>query len=307
MSQPQGGILPEPTSSALFLILRVRNPAQDVGAVLRVSARVPALVAKVAAADRRSRLVGNIGIGSEFWEVISPAKRPKRLRPFNAIDRRAPNTGGDVLLHIISRRPDLNFELAMRIMNELGDTVDVIDEVHGFRYLGTRDLTGFLDGTENPKGKQRAVVALIGEEDPDFAGGSYVFTQRYVHDLKKWATVPLREQEGTIGRRKKDSKQLTDKVRPATAHISRVVIEEHGEELQIVRHSFPYGTLAEAGLFFIAYTKDLAIPEKMLSRMLGTSGDDLHDHLMDFTRAVSGATFFAPSLKVLRSLALHHT
>lgn len=188
-------------------------------------------------------------------------------------------------------------------MTQLGDTVEVMDEVHGFRYLDTRDLTGFIDGTENPKGKQRALVALIGKDDPDFSGGSYVFTQRYVHNLKKWATLPLTQQESTIGRRKKDSKELSDKVKPPTAHISRVVIEEHGDELQIVRHSFPYGTMTEAGLFFIAYTKDLTIPEKMLKRMFGRTGDGLHDQLMDFTRAVSGATFFAPSLKVLTSLA----
>jgi putative iron-dependent peroxidase len=303
MAQPQGGILPEPTQSALFLILRVRNPEQDGGAVARAGARVPALTAKVAAADRRSKLVCTVGIGSEFWDVLSPARRPKGLRPFAAIDTRAPNMDGDLLLHIISRRADLNFELALRIMQQLGETVEVMDEVHGFRYLDTRDLTGFIDGTENPKGKQRALAALIGKEDPAFAGGSYVFTQRYVHDLKKWAAIPLTEQEGAIGRRKKDSKELSNTVKPPTAHISRVVIEERGEELEIVRHSFPYGTVTQAGLFFIAYTKDLTIPEKMLRRMLGTAGDGLHDHLMDFTRAVSGATFFAPALRVLTALA----
>jgi len=303
MSQPQAGILPEPSQSALFLILRVRNRVADGGTVARASAGVPALVAKVAAADRRSRLVCTVGCGPEFWDLISPAKRPKGLRRFTAIDTRTPSTGGDLLLHIISRRSDFNFELARRIMTQLGDTVEVMDEVHGFRYLDTRDLTGFIDGTENPKGKQRALVALIGKDDPDFSGGSYVFTQRYVHNLKKWATLPLTQQESTIGRRKKDSKELSDKVKPPTAHISRVVIEEHGDELQIVRHSFPYGTMTEAGLFFIAYTKDLTIPEKMLKRMFGRTGDGLHDQLMDFTRAVSGATFFAPSLKVLTSLA----
>jgi putative iron-dependent peroxidase len=80
------------------------------------------------------------------------------------------------------------------------------------------------------------------------------------------------------------------------------VIEEDGEELEIVRHSFPYGTTSECGLFFIAYTRDLAVPEKMLRRMLGAAGDGQHDRLMEFTRAVSGATFFAPSLRLLRSL-----
>src|SRR5206468_1844421 len=186
-------------------------------------------------------------------------------------------------------------ELAARLMGALGDAVEVMDDVTGFRYLDGRDLTGFIDGTENPKGKGRAAAALIGAEDRDFAGGSYVYTQRYVHNLKKWAAVPLAEQEGAIGRRKRDSKELSDTVKLNTAHISRVVIEEDGEELEIVRHSFPYGTVSEAGLFFIAYTKDLRITEQMLGRMMGAAGDRLHDRLMDFTRAVSGATFFAPS------------
>lgn len=178
-------------------------------------------------------------------------------------------------------------------LNQLGEAVDVMDEVHGFRYLDSRDLTGFIDGTENPKGKARAAVALIDAEDPAFAGGSYVFTQRYIHNLKQWATVPQPEQEKVIGRKKRDSKELSEKAKPPTAHISRVVIEEQGEELEIVRHSFPYGTVSEAGLFFIAYTKDLSIPEKMLSRMLGTAGDGMHDHLMDHTRGVRRDVFRA--------------
>ena len=79
-------------------------------------------------------------------------------------------------------------------------------------------------------------------------------------------------------------------------------MEENGQELEIVRHSFPYGTVSESGLFFIAYTKNLDIPEKMLRRMYGTARDGLHDQLMDFAQAVTGATFFAPSLPMLKSL-----
>jgi porphyrinogen peroxidase len=91
-------------------------------------------------------------------------------------------------------------------------------------------------------------------------------------------------------------------VAKVAAGVPSLVNEENGEELEIVRHSFPYGTASESGLFFIAYTKTLDTPEKMLSRMMGTTSDDLHDHLMDYTQAVSGATFFAPSLEVLKSL-----
>jgi putative iron-dependent peroxidase len=304
--EPQPGILLEPSPSALFLILRVCEPAADGEAVAKIVAGVPGLTAKIAAADTRSRLVCNVGIGPELWDVLSPAKRPAGLRRFRALEvdgRRAPNTGGDLLFHILSKRHDLNIELVMRIHNALGDRVQVMGEVHGFRYRDSRDLTGFIDGTENPKGKQRGAVALIGDEDRAFAGGSYVFTQRYVHDLARWATLSTEQQEAVIGRRKKDSKELPPDVKPPTAHIARTVIEQDGEELQIVRHSFPYGTVSEAGLFFIAYTRTLDIPERMLARMIGASDDGVHDRLMDFSRAVSGATFFAPSLKVLRSLA----
>ena len=304
--RPQSAIIPEPSRHALFLILRVHDPKKNGPAVAKILTEVPALIGSLGAADRDAALVGSVAFGSGFWDVISPGKRPVGLRPFSAIDaggQAAPSIGGDVLVHIISERQDLNFELAMQLRTRLGDRVAVMDEVHGFRYLDSRDLTGFIDGTENPEGDaERAEIALIGDEDPDFAGGSYVFTQRYVHQLAKWAAISDQEQEGAVGRRKADSEELPDDIKPPTAHISRVVIEEDGEELEIVRHSFPYGTLNEHGLFFIAYTKNLDIPEKMLRRMLGTSGDGHHDHLMDFTRAVSGAHFFAPSLEVLSQL-----
>ena len=305
MTTPQGGIVPEPNGSALFIVLRVPDPPAKGRQVARAAAAVPALVEAVGRIDPGAELVSTVSFGSDFWDVISPGRRPAGLRRFKAISagkHQAPDTGGDVLLHIISKRADLNAELMLRTMAQFGDAVEVLDQVQGFRYLDSRDLTGFIDGTENPTGDERAEVALIGEEDANFAGGSYVFTQRYVHDLRRWGSIEQNEQEKVIGRRKADSEELADDVKPPTAHISRVVIQEDGDELEIVRHSFPYATATEAGLFFIAYTKDLAITERMLARMMGVSGDGLHDHLMDYTRAVSGATFFAPSLDVLQSL-----
>lgn len=306
MPTPQSGIVPEPSPNALFAILRVRDPTHNGPSVANILAGVPTLLGSLGASDRTAALVGTVGFGSGFWDIISPARRPAGLRPFTALDTRgktAPSTGGDVLLHMLSTRHDLNFELLLQLAKRLGDRVKVLDEVHGFRYLDSRDLTGFIDGTENPSGDaQRAAVALIGDEDPDFAGGSYVFVQRYVHKLNTWAALSEPEQEAAIGRSKADSKELPETIKPPSAHISRVVIEENGEELEIVRHSFPYGTLNEHGLFFIAYTRNLDIPEHMLRRMLGATGDGHHDRLMDFTQAVSGAHFFVPSLELLTQL-----
>lgn len=162
-------------------------------------------------------------------------------------------------MHVTAERADLDFELAKRVRTALGQRVEIVEEIHGFQYLDTRDLIGFIDGTQNPKGlRGRTQAALIGREDPTFAGGSYVFTQRCVHDLARFGAPPLAEQEAAVGRRKRDSKELSDKAKPPNAHISRVVIEENGAELELVRHSCPYGTTREAGLFFLAYTRDLA-------------------------------------------------
>ncbi len=307
MPEPQTAIIPEPREFALFMILRAAASARDVHPLARIVSRLPSVSDELTAPAREAGLVSAVGFGSEYWDVLSPGKRPARLRPFKPLTAgglSAPATGGDILIQLISRRHDLNFEVAARLRRELGEAVEVMDEVHGFRYLDTRDLTGFIDGTENPHTPEdRSDVALIGDEDPGFAGGSYVFTQRYVHNLKQWASLGTRDQELAIGRTKPDSEELPADIKPPTAHISRAVIEENGQELQIVRHSFPYGNLSEAGLFFIAYTRNLDIPEKMLRRIIGASGDGLHDRLMDFTQAVSGANFFAPSIEMLRSLA----
>jgi putative iron-dependent peroxidase len=306
-SAPQDGILPRAPASAVFLVLRLRDRVAGADPAARALAKVPELARTIGRLDPRAGLISVAGIGPELWDRLSPDRRPRALRPFPAQDTaagRAPATGGDLLLYTAAGRIDLPFELARRLRRELGDAADVAEEVHGFRYLDGRDLTGFIDGTENPKGdRARRAAALIGAEDRAFAGGSYVFTQRWVHDLPKWEGVALREQEGIVGRRKRDSRELSDRAKPPTAHIARTVIEEDGEELEILRHSFPYGTTSECGLFFAAYTNDLAIPEKMLRRMFGASGDGLSDRLLEFTRPVTGATFFAPPLRMLRSLA----
>ena len=126
--------------------------------------------------------------------------------------------------------------------------------------------------------------------------------KRQVHDLERWRRLDDREQEQIIGRTKRRSVELSKAKKPETAHISRVVIEQEGEELQILRQSYPWGTVREAGLYFAAYTKSLDVFDLMLARMMGTTGDGLHDRLMEFSQAVTGATFFVPSMESISAL-----
>lgn len=304
MATPQSGILPEGSSQGLFLTLDIAAGAES--QVRDLLAAIPGLTEQLSAEHPDEPLYSVVAIGSGIWSELAGSERPAQLADFRArtLGRlKAPATPTDLLLHLRSERRDLNFELARRILAKAGDAVTLREEVAGFRYLDARDLTGFVDGTENPEGDERPEVALVGEEDGQFAGGSYIILQRFVHDLTRWGLLDQASQEQVIGRTKDTDEELDDEIKPDSAHISRVVIEEDGEELEILRHSLPYGDSSRHGLVFIAYAKRREIFDLMLDRMFDTDGDDVHDHLMDYTQAETGAFFFAPSLEMLRDLA----
>ena len=88
-------------------MLRLRDAAANGKAVAKVAASIPALTAKVSEIDPRAKLVYTVSFRSQFWDAISPLKRPAGLRPFKAIKNgglSAPSTGGDLLLHVLSKR-----------------------------------------------------------------------------------------------------------------------------------------------------------------------------------------------------------
>ena len=177
--------------------------------------------------------------------------------------------------------------------------------MQGFRYFDARDLLGFVDGTANPSGAGMAEATLIGDEDPAYAGGSYVVVQKYLHDLTAWNAMTTEEQEAVIGRRKADNVELDD-TEPQKAHKTLTTItDEHGEELEILRDNMPFGSPAsgEFGTYFIGYSRRLWVIERMLKRMFIGDPPGLHDRILDVSTAVTGATFFVPPLHVLEALA----
>lgn len=305
MATPQSGILPEANTHGLFLTLDITAGEQAMEQARKTVSQVSRLTDELAKQYPQDDLSSTVSIGPGVWKVLTGKPAPQQMAPFRARvlgRRKAPATPADILLHIRSERRDLNFELARNILAKAGNALRLVEEVPGFRYFDMRDVTGFVDGTENPKGAERGEVALIDSSDPAGEGGSYVLLQRFVHDLATWSNLSKAEQEGVIGRTKDTDEELDDDVKPDSAHISRVVIEEDGEELEILRHSMPYGDSQKAGLVFIAYSARREIFDMMLDRMFDTEGEGVHDHLMDFTRAETGAFFFAPSLEQLAAL-----
>jgi porphyrinogen peroxidase len=248
-----------------------------------------------------------MGIGSDAWDRFFGANRPRDLHPFREIRgvHHAVATPGDIMLHIRAVSMDLCFELANQIMTRLGDAVASSDEVHGFKYFDERDLLGFVDGTENPQDQAALNVTIIGEEDPAFAGGSYVIVQKYLHDLGKWNEVPVEVQEKIIGRTKLSDIELDDAVKPSYAHNALTTIVENGEELDILRDNMPFGNVSkgEFGTYFIGYAKSPHRIEQMLENMFVGKPPGNYDRLLDFSRAVTGTLFFVPSATFLDDVA----
>ena len=216
-----------------------------------------------------------------------------------------PVVPADVLIHIAAQRTDICFALSQAFFDGIQDKVDVLDERVCFRNFDGRDLTGFIDGTENPQfPDDRAETALLGEDAGEFADGSFIFAQRYCHNLEKWKKLKVDAQEHVIGRTKLESIELSEAEQPENSHVSRTVVEDgEGEELAILRHSLPYGDgRGDQGLFFVAYTNDLSIIDSMLLRMFGTSGDGIHDRLLHFVTPMDGAYYFAPSEELLEKV-----
>ncbi|MGA9853775.1 MAG: Dyp-type peroxidase [Gammaproteobacteria bacterium] len=295
------------TRAAIFLVVTLAAGSEHEAVVRSLCGNLDALVRGVGFRAPDGRLSCVMGFGSDAWERLFGALKPKELHPFREIRGRhhAVATPGDILLHIRAARMDLCFELATQIMSRLHGAVSVTDEVHGFSYFDERDLMGFVDGTENPVEQAAAEATLIGAEDAAFAGGSYAIVQKYLHDLDNWNKLPVEEQERIVGRTKLSDIELEDAVKPTSAHSALTTIMEDGKQLEIVRDNMPFGDVGkgEFGTYFIGYARSPKRIEQMLENMFVGNPPGNYDRLLDFSRAVTGTLFFVPSATFLEDVS----
>ncbi|GAA3396921.1 Dyp-type peroxidase [Cryptosporangium minutisporangium] len=296
--EPQPVLTPL-TEAAIFLVVVIREGGEDV--VRDLLPDVAGIGRSVGFRAPEGDLSVVVGIGSDAWDRLFGGPRPAELHPFRELAgaaHKAPSTPGDLLFHLRARRMDLCFELATHLVKRLGDAAEVVDETVGFRYFDQRDLMGFVDGTENPTGASAIEVATIGDEDPDFVGGSYVIVQKYLHDMDAWNRLPVEAQERIIGRTKLDDLELPDDVKPPDSHVAlNTIVDEDGTERQIVRDNMPFGSVAsgEFGTYFIGYAATPSVTEQMLVNMFVGRPPGTYDRILDFSTAVTGSLFFVPS------------
>jgi putative iron-dependent peroxidase len=246
-----------------------------------------------------------VAFGAELWSQVSPRNTPEDLEPFETINGRdghaAPAAQHDAWLWLSGAEPDVTWHGARAAALAVQDAARLAAELSGFTYQGGRDITGFIDGTANRPVGRAADVALVPPGSPG-EGGSHVLTMRWVHDLDGFDELSVDEQQQVIGRTKADSIELSDSEKPPTAHIARVETTVGGEEVEIFRRSVPYGSAAECGLNFVAFSTARERYDLLLERMFGNAADGVRDRLTDFSRPVGCAFYFAPSQNAVAEL-----
>lgn len=245
----------------------------------------------------------SVAFGAAFWQSTAHAAEAPELKVFPSYGRGehfAPATQYDILVHIQSLHQDSCFTLAQAVVAAFGESVAMTSETHGFRRHQARGLDGFVDGTENPQDEQIASVAL------NEHAGSYILFQHYEHNLQKWHSHSIAEQEEAVARSKISNVEFPKSERHPCSHIARTNLREEGVKLKIVRRSLPYGMVTgESGLAFMGYCGRLRNLEVQLQHMFGDAADGLTDLLLSrLSQARSGGYYYAPSVERLHDLGI---
>jgi len=306
MAREQFGVCAEPNLHGSYLLFNVLDDKND--HLCQALSRLPALFDKHADRFSEANLIGVFAIGANYWDEFYSTSRPKGLTSFPVMaceDRIAPANTYDLYIEIRSDRLDVNHIVSNKVCALLGESVELAESLNAFRFLDGRDLTGFILGSENPRGQHRRNVALVNiKDDEEFAGGSYLHIQRYKHNLKLWNTLDVKAQEDIYARTKIDNEEYSTENKLATSHALRTDIKnDNGEPLELICQSMPYGDVKHQGLFSVYYANSPLPFEKRLKSMIIGDEHGNFDLLLEYTQAEIGAAFFVPSLSFLEKLA----
>lgn len=308
---PYSGNIPQDVSvkqgeNAIFIVYKLEQTSETLEKVKDVCANFSALIRSMRNRFPDMQFSCVVGFGADAWSRLFPERdKPKELTTFEEIKgekHTAVSTPGDLFFHIRAQQMGLCFEFASIIDEKLKGVVEAIDETHGFRYMDGKSIIGFVDGTENPAVDDNPYhFAVVGDEDPEFAGGSYIFVQKYIHDMDAWNALTVEEQEKVIGRRKYNDVELSDEQKPQNAHNA---VTNIGDDLKIVRANMPFANTSkgEYGTYFIGYASTFSTTRQMLENMFIGSPVGNTDRLLDFSTPVTGTLFFAPSYQLLGEL-----
>lgn len=293
MKTGQSGIFSLGTSSHVYLEWDVTDAKRDRD-----------LVAAIASLREPRTTIGGVNLVSgfrpELWDKLAPRDMPRGLQGFNkelaGVDGFVmPATQHDAVIWLSGSAYDVLFDTAHQIISALKGLASVAEETASWPYRHDRDLTGFVDGTENPSLVDAPEVALVPEGHPG-EGGTVLLLQKWIHDTAQWESLSVHAQEQAMGRTKQDSIELTDK--PADSHVARTDQDQFGH---VFRRNMPFGTTTRHGTMFVGFCAEQRPLAAMLESMAGLT-NGVRDALTRYTHPLTGAYYFVPSTECLRGM-----
>ncbi len=319
MAREQLGICAEPNLHGLVFLLNARDGYQS---TLRLQlAKMPMLIQRLSEQFSEANLTAVLAVGVNYWDTLYPTCRPADFQPFPSLmleEMKMPAEPYDLFLQIRADRYDVLHLAAQQSYQLIQAYVDVAEQIHCFRFLDGRELTGFIDQPDAPKGRHKRSLALIDQQQPQFSGGSYLHYQRYRLDLARWQQLTQPQQEAIMGRKKMDGSLLAMAQRLDNSHANKAALyDAQHQPLPLLLQNMPFGQLKVQGLLClgfscygktypqwlagrVGYPLDQATPE--VSSMSEAGATD-YDLLLDYTQADAGAVFFAPSISFLEQQA----
>ena len=296
MASPQTGIFALGTASHAWLEFD-----------LAASADPAAVVARVAGLREPRTTIGGVnlvaGFRPELWAAVAPESAPSDLLGFNETLSASDGfpllaTQHDIVVWLTGAAYDVVFDLSRNVVRDLVGQAELAHEMIGWPYHRDLDLTGFMDGTENPTVVEATAVALVPPGSPA-EGGSVLLLQQWEHDARAWESLSVSAQEAVIGRRKIDSVELDP--RPATSHVARTDQDRFG---RIFRRNIAYGSVGRHGTIFVGFCATQGPLAAMLDSMIGRAGGK-PDRLTQFAHTLTGAYYFVPSAESLAACGDH--
>ncbi|MFZ1943503.1 MAG: Dyp-type peroxidase [Acidobacteriaceae bacterium] len=293
MNTPQAGIFALGTSSHAYLEFDLLD-----------TAKLQQFASTIAAIREPRTTTGGvnfvIGFRPELWRKMVPDDAPGGVEGFNKNiqgieDFVMPATQHDALVWLSSSTYDVVFDMARSVIHDLAGQASLADETSSWAYRHDRDLTGFIDGSENPTLLEAPADALLPDGVPG-AAGSILLLQKWKHKTAEWEALPVKQQELIMGRTKADSTELENK--PETSHVARTDQDDFGN---IFRRNMPYGNVEDHGTVFVGFSADQKRLSKMLDSMAGLVNGQ-RDALTRYTQPLTGSYYFVPSVESLRRL-----
>jgi putative iron-dependent peroxidase len=302
VDKAQSGIYAEPNLHGLTLFCHVMS--DDVESLRRKLSRFPAIIQDLDARFSEAMLTGFVGIGAEYWDILYPHKRPLHLQAFPELsdaDREAPRHPFDLVLHIRCDRFDANYLAGRTIMEWFGYDIEVAEQIRSFRYLDGRDLLGFIDAPDNPRGMRKREASLINAtDDTAFVDGSYLFVQKIRYDLRRWDYLGPEKQEQIMGREKVSGERLPEAMIDGVTHAAKAKLMDKNEQpIPLLRQNMPWGDLREQGLLGMYFSHAPKSVVEWLKARYYADEQGQYDPILDYSQAVLNSSFFVPSTRFL--------